>query len=186
MRPTLSVVAPHRVLRRLDTLPFILAGISVVGIPLAMVAGSPRTPDACAELAVLANLLVWLYIGGPAASVVVTSSAIEVNNALVRYVVPRQRVTHLDAFGGIGLRISIDDGSFVWVGAVAPGLTRASSQPERQLRKKVSRINEFLGMVPEAPSPGSVSRRFRLDTMLLFMASLISLVVTAAIALSVP
>lgn len=152
----------------MDTFPFLMAGLVAVGFPIAIVLGIRIPLVVALQIVIGINALIWFYLGGPAASVVVESKNLIINNACVRYVIPRGSVKAYEIFDLDGVRLSLADGSYVWVSAVVPGLVRSSSQSPRRLRRKADQILDFLDQVPAEDGEGPMKKRIQWVNMGMF------------------
>ena len=98
-------------IRRLQPLPFLIAGLLAAGTVIAF------AEIGLGQIALLSPFLCWAllfaviaYVDGPSAFVTISPSWIVVGNALFRYVVPRARLSEMTR-AYLNFRLELDDGA---------------------------------------------------------------------------
>jgi hypothetical protein len=183
----LSRVTERRTLRRLDVLPFLLAGLLIAGMPVAVAVNWPLPRSHLViEIGATVAFTVFCYLIGPAAAFVVTPTEVVVENILVRYAVPRHLVDFVEVRDIFGVFLATTDGHEIPIRAALPAGVRPSGGNLRGIRSRARELTDLMKEVPRAPSTGSVERRWRVVNVALAVADLAAAVVIATYAFSMP
>jgi hypothetical protein len=117
----------------------VFSTVAIVGVIAVQPSGFARL--ACAVI--LANLLLWLYLLGPAVVATVRRDRLEVTNAMVTYVIPRARVVAVED-DSFGVKVRVESGRRITIGALSR--TRNLPQPpsQKELAAQAGRLKAVL------------------------------------------
>lgn len=133
--------------RRMGSAPFVAAGFAVLATG-AMVAVDRSGTALLFGLICLLNVLMWLYVAGPAASVTVRRDTLEISNPLVRHLIPRWRVVSIEPVNRIGIWVRLEGNKLIWVQALSRGLFRWTNPSRAVLLGRANRLGEALSATP--------------------------------------
>jgi hypothetical protein len=133
----------------MERTPFALAIFLTLGFG-AMIAIARSGAAVLFGLIALFNILMWLYLDGPASSATVRWGTLEISNPIVRYMVPREHVVSIESFDRLGVRVSLAGGRRVWVRALSFGRYRLRNPTRQEILARANRLGEALSASPAA------------------------------------
>jgi hypothetical protein len=146
--------------RNLKPTPFVLAAFATLGLG-AMIAIVHSGAAVVFGLICLVNLLIWLYLAGPASSVTVRHDILEIDNALVRYAIPRGRVLSIEYVDGFGVRVRIEGDKLIWVGVFTRALLRWKNPSTQELKARAQSLTDALFPTPAPADHREVETSYR-------------------------
>ena len=167
--------------RNLKPAPFVLA-VLVTLLFGTMIAIVHTGPAVLFGLVGLAHVLIWLYLSGPASSVTVRGDTLEISNAVVRYAVPRDRVLSIDYVDTVGVRVRVEGGRLISVGAFSRALFRWRNPSRDELEGDARRLTDALFADPGPAVGREVETGYRWANLLAAVAGAILLGILAAVA----
>jgi hypothetical protein len=146
--------------RRMQRTPFVLAIFTTLAFGAAIAVVHSRVALLFGAIAI-ANVLLWLYIAGPAASVTVRPDMLVISNSMVSYLVPRGRVVSIESVDTLGVRVRVKGDKLIWVGALSPGLHRFHTPSPRELLRRADRLGDAVFATPAPADIREVETRYR-------------------------
>lgn len=137
---------------RLRSAPFALAVFMVLGLGFVIAVDRNRAAWLYCTVAAF-NVLMWLYLMGPAASVTVRPYALDIRNPLVRHLVPRGRVASVYLVDTVAIRVRLTGDKRITVSALLPGQLRWRNPSPDDL---AARLNSFGDAVLGDPAPPDI------------------------------
>jgi hypothetical protein len=171
-------------LRRLEWLPFFLAGVALIGYIGGMAYNWPVPLPAVILVGCGAvGAAISCYLDGPAVSFTVGPDRVVVRNTFLRYEVPRHQIDKLEELVGYSLKLRLRDGRRIPIRVWEPSMQRAIARSPARHAKRTHAIAQLLTDVPAVASVCDVERHWRYGHLALALAPFVVFGITAAVLL---
>jgi hypothetical protein len=140
--------------RRMQPTPIALGIFATVGLGAAFAIVHSAAAVLFDSIA-LFNLLMWLYLLGPASSLTVRRETLEIRNPIITYLIPRGHVISVESDGMLNVRVRVAGDRRVPVSALSTSRYRFRTPSPWELRARAGR----LGKAVSASAAGADARR---------------------------